>query len=116
MEELFDHAVTKWNVDLWVVLIVLLSGFFQKSYMEGFSISKKPRYDSALKTLIVSFIVSIVYIYLANRDNKDPWPMSEYFFSYFLATSLYELVIDPFRDWIVKKFNLQKADNTNIPS
>lgn len=106
MEDFLNYAAQKWNVDIIIVLIVLLSGFFQSSYLNGFSLSKNPKTDSAWKTLLLSFLVSVIWIFLSNKGNKDPLPLAKYFFSYFLATSLYELLINPTRLWIISKFNL----------
>ncbi len=82
--------------------IVLCSGFFQKRYFQGFRLSKlNDSYDSALKTLALSFVVSVIYIYLLkDPDKASNW--SKYFFSYFGATSLYELLVQPFVEWIKK--------------
>lgn len=87
------------NLDFIIVGLVLCSGFFQKQYLKGFKLSKDDTHDSALKTLMVSFIVSGIYILLAkDPDRASNW--GKYFFSYFGATSLYELIVSPFTDWI----------------
>jgi hypothetical protein len=106
MQEFLDYIATKWNVDIIIVLIVLLSGFFQSSYLTIIELSKNPKTDSAWKTLTVSFVASMVWIIFTHKGSKDPLPLAKYFFSYFLATSLYELLINPFKNWIVSKFNL----------
>lgn len=104
MQEFLDYASQHWNVDILVVLIVLLSGFFQGSYLTIFTFSKNVKTDSAWKTLLLSFVVSVIYIWLSHKGQKDPLPLAKYFFSYFLATSLYELLINPFKNWIIQKF------------
>lgn len=98
MNNFFDIVVN--TLDAWIVAIVLCSGFFQKIYLKGIVLNKKSEsYDSALKTLALSFIVSLIYIYLLkDPDKASNW--SKYFFSYFAATSLYELLIEPFAEWI----------------
>lgn len=108
MEDFLSYASQKWNIDIIIVLIVLLSGFFQNSYLTGFSLSRNPKTDSAWKTLALSFIISVVWIWLSNRGKTEVLPLAKYFFSYFLATSLYELLINPFRNWLVAKFNLNQ--------
>jgi putative effector of murein hydrolase LrgA (UPF0299 family) len=101
MNEFFDSFATK--IDIYIVGLVLLSGFFQNKYFKGFKINKKDEsYDSALKTLLLSAVVSVVYIYLLKDPEKaDNW--SKYFISYFMATSIYELIVSKFVDWIKLK-------------
>lgn len=97
MNEFFNSLMDK--IDIYVVVIVLCSGFFQSRYFKAFYISKDPSYDSALKTLALSFVISVIYILLA-KDPNSATNWSKYFISYFAATSLYELLISRFVDWI----------------
>lgn len=89
-------------LDIYIIGLVILSGFFQKKYFKGFCLSKDGAYDSALKTLGLSAIVSGIYILLV-KDPNVATPYAKYFLSYFAATSLYELLINPFVKWIQKK-------------
>jgi hypothetical protein len=91
---------SKWNIDLIIVAIVLLSGFFQERYLFMFYISKDSKHDQAIKTLLVSLVASIVYILLLYKGAEIAW--AKYFISYFAATSLYELLVKPFTKWIEK--------------
>jgi hypothetical protein len=100
MQPFFDSLLNA--LDFVVVGLVLLSGFFQKRYFRGFKLSKDDSYDSALKTLILSGIVSTVYILLI-KDPEKATNWSRYFISYFAATSLYELLINPFTKWLQSK-------------
>lgn len=90
------------NLDWIIVGLVLCSGFFQKQYLKGFRFSKDDSYDSALKTLALSAVVSVIYIILI-KDPEKPKNWSMYFLSYFAATSLYQLIISPFVDFIKSK-------------
>ena len=100
MNNFFD--ILQSHLDFVVVAIVLCSGFFQKMYLKGFSFAKDASYDSALKTLAVSFVASAIYIILIkNPEKPNNWAM--YFLSYFFATSLYELLINPFINWVKAK-------------
>lgn len=91
------------KIDVYIVVIVLCAGFFQSRYFKGFSISKDASYDSALKTLGLSAVASAIYIILAkNPGVATNW--AKYFISYFAATSLYELLINPFTNWVKNKF------------
>jgi|JI10StandDraft_1071094.scaffolds.fasta_scaffold518208_2 hypothetical protein len=89
------------KLDFWVMGIVLCSGFFQRKYLKAFYFSKDATYDSALKTLLVSAVASCVYIFLLkDPDSANNW--AKYFVSYFGATSLYELLVQPFIKWVKK--------------
>lgn len=103
MNEFFNSLMDK--IDVYVVAIVLCAGFFQSRYFKGFSISKDESYDSALKTLALSALASTVYILLA-RNPAEATNWAKYFISYFAATSLYELLISKFVDWIKSKTGL----------
>lgn len=103
MNSFFDNLLS--HFDYWIVIIVLLSGLFQKNYFKGFYLSKDSSYDSALKTLVLSLVVSAIYIILLKDPEKsNNW--AQYFISYFAATSLYELLISPFVDYIKSKFKV----------
>lgn len=96
----FDAFLDKF--DVWVVGIVLCSGFFQQKYLKGIVWSKDASYDSALKTLAVSAVASAIYIVLLkDPDSANNW--AKYFVSYFGATSLYELLVQPFIRMIKRK-------------
>lgn len=97
---MLDAIIQK--LDLIIIGIVLCSGFFQKMYLKGFSLSKDPSYDSALKTLFVSGVASAIYIFAA-KDPAQGNDWAKYFISYFTATSLYEMLISPFVRWVKSK-------------
>jgi hypothetical protein len=109
--EWFDYLRDKWNLDIIIVALVFLSGFFQEKYLCPFTWVKNPRFDASLKTLAVSFTVSSIYILIMAKELKRvnvdgataliPW--GRYFFSYFFTTSLYDMGISPLRRWIKKK-------------
>lgn len=97
------------HIDPIVVLIVIASGFFQNRYLSSWVIGKDTRASSALKTLLVSFVVCVIYLYLAFTPRNA---FANYFLSYFLATSLYELILRPLIKWINKGKDI---DNENNP-
>lgn len=108
--EWFDYLKDTFNLDVIIIAIVLLSGFFQEKYLANWILVKDQRLCSGLKTLIVSFLAANIYIFLMYKQEKAesdgakvllPWV--KYFISYFFATSLYDMVIRPFRKWITKK-------------
>lgn len=101
MQYFFDAFTEK--LDIYIIGLVLLSGFFQKRYFKGFCwIKQDPTYDSALKTLALSAVVSVVYIALV-KDPEAATPYAKYFLSYFTATSAYELLINPFIKFLERK-------------
>lgn len=99
MNDFFNSFMDR--IDITVVVIVLCAGFFQSRYIK-FRISKDDSYDGAIKTLLLSFLASMIYIMLM-RNPANPTNWAKYFISYFAATSLYELLISKFVDWIKTK-------------
>lgn len=90
-------------IDPALVAIVILSGFFQARYCK-FRISKDDGYDKALKTLFVSVVASAIFIHLVHKTDKSiPIAWAKYFFSYFFATSAYELILGPVLKWFRRK-------------
>jgi hypothetical protein len=91
MENLFNYL--KWDslhLDAVVVLLVICAGFFQKKYLENVNLLP------AVKTLIVGcvFVAAWVIIKWANNSLvKDK--IEDYFISFAVATSLYDLVVKP---------------------
>ena len=102
MNSFFD-AITS-RIDFVIVAIVLCSGFFQARYMASIVWIKNIRQDQAVKTLVVSAFVSIMYIILVKNPEKGEY-YAMYFLSYFFATSLYELLINPFTKWLKSAFS-----------
>ncbi len=108
--DFINELQQKWNIDLIIFLIVMVSGFFQERFLPYWNLVKDPRLCAALKTLIVSFIAASIYIFIvykqAHGEVKDgsevliPW--GKYFITYFMSTSIYDLLVRPFRKWITK--------------
>lgn len=91
--ELLDYFKDNLHIDPIIVLIVIASGFFSKRYLKGFAlVITDEKADDAFKTLLVSLIVSAVYLALIGLP-REMW--AQYFISYFLATSLYEIIVRP---------------------
>lgn len=118
--EWFDYLKNTWNLDVIIIVLVFLSGFFQEKYLCEFVWAKRDaRIDASLKTLAVSFVVSSIYIYLMYKESKTadaatamiPW--AKYFISYFTATSLYDLGIRPLRKWIQRKLGDSDSNKTD---
>jgi hypothetical protein len=81
-------------IDIVMIVLVLLSGLFQQKYLSGVQ-----KLNGAWKTLIVSFVFCIIYgslFFLAYGIEKNM--LLRWFFSYVLATSMYELLIKKFTD------------------
>jgi hypothetical protein len=109
METFFKLLLDR--VDWVVIAIVLLSGLFQARYIPFRVHRKSDKYDSALKTLAVSLLFCGIYIF-AVKNPENPVNHANALFSYFAATSLYELIIDPFVDWIKAKTGTKTPNQT----
>lgn len=109
----FLQLLQQWNIDLLIVAIVLISGFFQQKYLCKITVSKDSKYDAAVKTLVVSLVASLIYIALQYKDVDKPW--AKLFISYFFATSLYEILIRPFLRFI-QKASGEEETNNNQPT
>ena len=86
------------NIDWVIVILVIASGYFQSAYLKDLNI------NDALKTLLVSFIASGIYLLLSG-DLVNKASLAKYFFSFFLATSLYEILL---KGWTKKLIGDQK--------
>lgn len=118
--EWYDYLKDKWNIDTVIVAIVFLAGFFQEKYLCRFKWSNDNRFDAGLKTLVVSIIVSTLYIFLvyreAQRTDENAFiPWGKYLISWFTATSLYDMGIRPLRKWIKKKTGDDSPDPIDPP-
>ncbi|MBO9658328.1 MAG: hypothetical protein J7527_05840 [Chitinophagaceae bacterium] len=111
--EILNLLKDQLNLDLYIILIVFLSGFFQEKYLCKIILSADSKFDATIKTLIVSFVVSSIYIWIVYYELDDKsvkLPYAKYFLSYFTATSIYELAIRPFTRWWKKKFNSKNEE------
>lgn len=95
------QLLSNWNIDPVIVGIVLSSGFFQNRYLCAFTWFKDARIDAAYKTLVVSFLASAIYVGL--NYPHGTFSGAKCFISYFFTTSLYELLIKPFTQWVKQK-------------
>lgn len=107
--DFIEQLQDKWNIDLIIFLIVMASGFFQERYMSNWYIVKDARLCAALKTLLVSFVAATIYIFIVYKQAQGqgdgatvliPW--GKYFITYFMTTSIYDILVRPFRKWITK--------------
>lgn len=94
------------HIDYIIVLLTLVSGFFQARFIR-LNLVKDKSLNSAYWTLIVSLVACSIYLFLI-KPHKEMYAL--YFVSYFVATSLYELMVKPFVNWI-KKTTGQKQDD-----
>lgn len=106
MEQIYNY-LKHLHIDPIIFLIVFASGFFVNRFLKQPFLSKDLRTDAAWKTLFVSFVVAVIYLYM----NSTPREMfAELFLSYFMATSLYELMIRPFAKFIQKQIKKYTGD------
>jgi hypothetical protein len=86
------------NIDWIIVILVIASGYFQNAYLKDLV------FNDALKTLLVSFVASGIYLAFAG-NLTDKASIAKYFFSYFLATALYDVLL---KGWTKKLIEKQK--------
>jgi|SRR5690625_101518 len=78
-----------------VMALILLSGIYVKNFFAFW------KWDTALKTLIVSTAAVAVYILIKwIIGDFNPKLIESYFLTYFFTTSLYELLLKSFFDKI----------------
>lgn len=83
------------HLDGVIILLVISSGFWSKKYLDTVNILP------AWKTLIVSFIFTSLYVLLLIISNNfRVEKIVDYFISFAIATSLYDLILKP----VIKKF------------
>lgn len=99
MNNFFNDFLAR--IDAVILVLVLLSGFFQKKYLSGLKLSRFKNTDGALKTLLVSFVACLAWVLLKREGAATAW--ADYFITYFFATSVYELLISPFAKWLGSK-------------
>lgn len=92
------------NINPVVVLLVIASGYFQRYYLGSW------KWSSPIKTLVVSFVVSAAYLFMSNEVTKEI--LANYFFSFFMATSLYEIFLKPLTRWIERKVGFEADKGT----
>jgi hypothetical protein len=96
--ELINYLIEALNIDMIIVILVLAAGAFQKKYLVDLNLS------AAVKTLIVSFFFTTIYIillYVSGALRKEQFTI--YFISYAVATSFYEIVWKEILQPLLKK-------------
>jgi uncharacterized membrane protein len=101
MENLMSYL--KWDalhLDAVVMLLVICAGFFQKKYLANVNLLP------ALKTLIVGCVFVSIWV-LIKWVNKslERDKVEDYFISFAVATSLYDLVLKPILNRLFPKEN-----------
>lgn len=94
-------SIVTTNIDFIALLLVLLGGVFAKHYLSGWNI------NVAWKTLIVGSVFMSVWAaiqYYTGQLHKAD--LSKLFFTYCVATSLYELLLKYALDFLSKKFGI----------
>jgi uncharacterized membrane protein len=123
MEAILEWLDTKY-VDFFIFILVIGAGFAQERFLKPFTWFKKDaRYDSTLKTFVVSLIFSAIYIWLYKYEMKHATteeqvqavPVMKFFISFALATSFYDLILRLFKFVFKKKTGLD-VDNAETDS
>lgn len=95
---IFEQFINQINVV--IMVLILLGGIFATRYLVDW------KFNSAWKTLIVGTIFTAIYIGIKafEKDFKTE-DIESYFITYCVTTSLYELILKHFMDWIQDKFS-----------
>lgn len=106
IQEIFNYLWTAiaTNINWMIVVLVIVSGYFQRYYLKNIKVM-----GDAVKTLLVSFIVTTIYLSLIG-DIYDRQALARFFFSYFISTSLYEIILKPLTEIVVSRINAKKYD------
>lgn len=81
----------KLHLDGVIILLVISSGYFQKKYLSAINISP------AWKTLLVSFVFTLIYLLLLIISQQfKTEKLIDYFISFAVATSIYDLLVKNF--------------------
>ena len=97
MESIIDFLQPdKFPIDYVIIVLVLLAGEFQKRYMVDW------KANPAMKTLVTSLLFTMIYaiLVIVSSGYERQLPL-RWFFSYVVATSLYELLL---KKWFKKIF------------
>ena len=86
--------------------IIILSGIYITKYTEAF-----PKIKSRYKVLFMSIIAAVV-MYLIEDGGRLTLP--RYIFTYFAATSFYEIIVKLITDKIKNKFGAKDDEEGNI--
>jgi hypothetical protein len=88
------------HINIVVLVLVLLGGLFAKNYMINVNI------PTAFKTLIMGTLFVVVWILVQVISKSfDVKQLPDYFITYCVATSLYELLLKYALDFLEKKMN-----------
>lgn len=104
MEKQITDALTS-NIDFIALALVILGGLFTKNYL---SAAPMPplwlRLPTALKTLIVGSLFMSIWVTLQLiTGTLHKADLSRLFFTYCVATSLYELILKYIFAWLAKR-------------
>lgn len=88
------------HINIVVLVLVLLGGIFSKNYMNNVNM------PVAFKTLIMGTLFVILWILVQIVSKSfDVKQLPDYFITYCVATSLYELLLKYALDFLSKKLN-----------
>lgn len=83
-----------------VMILILLGGIFATRYLTTWKLT------SAWKTLLIGTLFVLIYIGIkAMEGGFKVTDVESYFITYCVTTSLYELILKHFMDWIQNQFN-----------
>jgi len=91
------------HINIVVLVLVLLGGLFAKNYMSNVNV------PVAFKTLVMGtlFVVLWILVQMVSKS-VDVKQLPDYFITYCVATSLYELLLKYALDLLMKKLGNEK--------
>ena len=109
MLEIINQLNEIYHVDMVIVILVFAAGIIQQHYMKEVF----PKISGSLKTLFFSFMFFIIYLFIkAYAGTLKKVNMENYFVSYAIATSVYELFVKSVIQMLRKKAGLpEPSDN-----
>lgn len=112
--DIITYFTDNWNIDPHILLIVLMCGYAQKTFIKAVWIKKDLTFDERIKTLTLSTVVSAIYIWLVYLEHREePVPYAMYFVSFAAANLLYQYALHPLTKFLKRLGNEAANENTN---
>lgn len=112
--DIITYFTSNWNIDPHILLIVLMCGYAQKTFLKTVWIKKDLTFDERIKTLTLSTIVSAIYIWLVYLEHRDePVPYAMYFVSFAAANLVYQYALHPLTKFLKRLGENEVTEDTN---
>lgn len=101
--DIYNLMLEKLNLDPAMIVLVFCSGWIQKEYGLLLPSLKDSEKDGALKTLLLSFFLSGIYVWLVRDELFSRIELARYFLSFVVATVLYRYLGKGALDKLLRK-------------